>query len=165
MKTMNCNLLFGTYSNAEIDGVNPKWALFKDGQRVQQDRHPLPDSWASDIYILDPSNKEWRDYIIREEKKVFEVLPFDGWHVDQLGDRGPVFDYEGNLVSLTKSYSPFIKHAQQELQVDFVMNAVEQFGQIAISEAPVKFLYTEVWNRHPGYIQSPRCIVCQCCYL
>jgi dextranase len=152
MKTMNYNLLFGAYSNAEIDGVNPEWALFKDGHRVQQDKHPLPDSWASDIYILDPSNKEWRDYIIREEKKVFEVLPFDGWHVDQLGDRGPVFDYEGNLVSLTKSYSPFIKQAQQELQVDFVMNAVEQFGQIAISEAPVKFLYTEVWNRHPGYI-------------
>ena len=32
------------------------------------------------------------DYLIEQEIKSMEVLPFDGWHVDQLGNRGTRYD-------------------------------------------------------------------------
>lgn len=38
------------------------------------------------------------------------------------------------------------------------MNAVDQFGQATISEGPVKFLYTEVWSEHPGYMSLKQII-------
>lgn len=151
MKAMNYNLLFGAYEDAADDGVKPEWGLFKDPLGREQDRHPLPDSWASDIALFDPGHEEWQRYLIESEKEVFRHLPFDGWHVDQLGDRGTLYDAEGNKVNLPEAYLSFLNAAKRELDVDYVMNAVGQFGQAFIAKAPVKFLYTEVWGGHPQF--------------
>lgn len=151
MKAMNYNLLFGAYADADKDGVKKEWGLYKDPFHNNQDKHPLPKEWASDIYLYDPSNPEWQDYLIAKEKKTFETLPFDGWHVDQLGGRGQLWTYDGKSASLEESFPVFLKKAKEKLNVDYVMNAVGQFGQENISQAPVKFLYTEVWESHPGY--------------
>ncbi|QWU16768.1 dextranase [Paenibacillus sophorae] len=152
MKAMNYNLLFGAYEGAENDGVKKEWGMFKDPAHGEQDKHPLPDNWASDIYMYDPANPEWQNYLARKESETFRTLPFDGWHVDQLGDRGQLWTYEGNPVDLAWTYQAFLKAAKEKLNVDYVMNAVGQFGQEHIArEAPVKFLYTEVWGNHPGY--------------
>ncbi|MNC23275.1 Dextranase precursor [compost metagenome] len=149
---MNYNLLFGAYADAEKDGVKREWGLFKDPNRIAQDIHPLPEEWASDIYMYDPSNPEWQNYLIGKERKTFKMLPFDGWHVDQLGDRGELWNNEGQSVNLAATYPAFLNTAKERLDVDYVMNAVGQFGQPLIAgEAPVKFLYTEVWGNHPGY--------------
>jgi dextranase len=145
MKAMNYNLLFGANRNYEQDGAKKEWGLFKDTLHDEQDHHPLPSSWKSDIFIMDPGNKEWQNYLIAQEKKVFETLPFDGFHVDQLGDRGALWDYNGNMVDLPSSYQSFLQAGKQKLDVDYVMNAVNQFGQQQIAQSPVKFLYTEVW--------------------
>lgn len=147
MMAMNYNLLFGAYGESEKDGVKREWGLYQDSAHGTQDFHPLPDSWASDIMLLDPSNKEWQSFLIQKEKEAFSKLPFDGWHVDQLGDRGMRWDYEGNIVPLDKAYIPFLKAAKEELKVPLVMNAVNQYAQINIGqEAPVDFLYTEIWE-------------------
>lgn len=152
MKAMNYNLLFGAYADAEQDGVNRDWGLFKDLGGTEQDHHPLPDEWASDIYLYDPSNPDWQNYLIEKEKKTFDTLPFDGWHVDQLGDRGALWSRDGRSVNLAATYPSFLNAAKEKLDVDYVMNAVGQFGQESIAkEAPVKFLYTEVWGNHPQY--------------
>ncbi len=152
MKTMNYNLLFGSYENAESEGVKKEWGLFKDPDAEEQDKHPLPDNWASDIYLMDPSNKEWQDFIINEEKQVFDHLDFDGWHVDQLGDRGVLWNAKGKTVDLSATYVPFLKEAKQELGTDLVMNAVSQYAQGYIaSQAPVSFLYSELWDGHKTY--------------
>jgi len=152
MKAMNYNLLFGAYEDAENDGVKMEWGLFRDPLGKNQDRHPLPDSWASDILLMDPSNPEWQQYLIQSEMEVFKHLPFDGWHVDQLGDRGPLWNKDGDSVNLAQTYAPFLQEAKKKLDVDYVMNAVGQYGQAYIAtQAPVKFLYTEVWGDHPHY--------------
>ncbi|WP_199617345.1 glycoside hydrolase family 66 protein [Paenibacillus alkalitolerans] len=152
MKAMNYNLLFGAYEDAEQDGVKKEWGLFSDPLHKNQDRHPLPDSWASDIFLMDPSNPEWQNYLFEKEKETFRHLPFDGWHVDQLGDRGARWNYDGKSVNLAAAYAPFLKAAKSAIDVDYVMNAVGQYGQAFIaSQAPAKFLYTEVWNGHPQY--------------
>jgi dextranase len=147
MMAMNYNLLFGAYEESEKDGVKREWGLFQDSAHETQDSHPLPDSWASDILLLDPSNKEWQSFLVEKEKEAFNKLPFDGWHVDQLGDRGMRFDYEGNIVVLDKAYIDFLNAAKDELNVPLVMNAVNQYAQINIAQqAPVDFLYTEIWE-------------------
>src|SRR5690606_10832339 len=151
MMAMNYNLLFGAFEDAEQDGVQREWGLFKDPLLKTQDKHPLPDSWASDIMLYNPANTDWQQYLLNEEKKVFQHLPFDGWHVDQLGDRGVLYDGDAQKINLAETYVPFLQKAKQELGVDLVMNAVGQFGQANIAQAPVQFLYTEVWDGHPQY--------------
>ena len=152
MKAMNYNLLFGAYEGAEADGVKKEWALYKDPSQTNQDKHPLPDSWASDIMLYDPSNTEWQNYLIGKEIEVFRQLPFDGWHVDQLGDRGSLWNAKGESAKLTQGYVSFLKAAKEKLDVDYVMNAVGQYGQAFLApQAPLEFLYTEVWDGHPKY--------------
>ncbi|TFE31534.1 glycoside hydrolase family 66 protein [Cohnella luojiensis] len=151
IKAMNYNLLFGAYDDYEQDGVKPEWGLYKDRLHANQDRHVLPDSWESDIQLMDPGNGDWLDYLFGEEKKTFERLPFDGWHVDQLGNRGNLFTFDGKPVTLMLSYGEMLKKAKQAIDVDYVMNAVDQYGQALIAKSPVKFLYSELWDSYPGY--------------
>lgn len=152
MKAMNYNLLFGAYEDAEQDGVKKEWGLYKDPTQTNQDKHPLPDSWASDIMLYDPNNPEWQQFLIDREIEAFKYLPFDGWHVDQLGDRGPLWDGTGKSVKLPQGYVSFLKAAKERLDVDYVMNAVAQYGQAFLAtQAPLEFLYTEVWSGTPQY--------------
>ncbi|WNB92363.1 glycoside hydrolase family 66 protein [Bacillus sp. NEB1478] len=152
MKAMNYNLLFGAYEGAEKEGVKPEWGLYQDSAHETQDFHPLPDSWASNIMLQDPANKEWQSFLIEKEQEVFSKLPFDGWHVDQLGDRGMRWNYDGEITSLEEGYVSFLEEAKKQLNVPLVMNAVNQYGQINISQkAPVDFLYTEVWEPYTKY--------------
>lgn len=151
MQAMSYNLLFGAYRDAAMDGVRNDWRLYKDPFHSQPDFHDLPSSWASDIYLIDPSNPQWINYIMSKTEDAFAVLNFDGWHIDQLGDRGPLYNYAGQPVSLPDTYSPFIREAKKSLQTHLVMNAVNQYGQAQIATAPVDFLYTEVWSPNNSY--------------
>ncbi|WP_438432399.1 glycoside hydrolase family 66 protein [Gorillibacterium sp. sgz500922] len=151
MKAMNYNLLFGAYQDAEKNGVKREWGLFKDPLLENQDRHPLPSSWASDIYLYNPADPGWRDYLFAAERSTFETLPFDGWHVDQLGDRGALWNGAGQSVNLALTYKDFLAAAKERLGKELVMNAVGQYGQPLIAKAPVQFLYSEVWESYPEY--------------
>lgn len=152
MMAMNYNLLFGAYEDAEQDGVKREWGAFRDPLATDYDKHPLPDSWASDIVLMNPANKEWQEYIFEQEKIAFEHLPFDGWHVDQLGDRGSLWDVNGDKIDLAKSYVDFLNSAKEAVPGDYVMNAVGQYAQAYLAtQTPVEFLYTEVWSGHPNY--------------
>lgn len=89
MMAMNYNLLFGSYLLSEADGVKSEWGLYKDSKHQMQDGHSLPQTWATTRILLEnPENKDWQNYIIQKEREAFEALAFDGWHVDQLGNRG-----------------------------------------------------------------------------
>ncbi|MBN1464301.1 glycoside hydrolase family 66 protein, partial [candidate division KSB1 bacterium] len=151
MVALSYNLLYGAYRDAATDGVSNEWRLFKDQAGAQPDRHDLPASWASDIYLIDPANPQWLDYILDKTALAFSVFDFDGWHIDQLGDRGVLYDYAGQEVSLPEAFSPFIASTKKSLSGSLVMNAVNQFGQAQIAASPVDFTYTEVWPPHDSY--------------
>ncbi len=87
---MAYNLLYGAFAEAEKEGVKTEWRLFKDRQGHAHDYHSLPDDWKSDVFMVNPGNPEWQTYIIGQQKSVYHALPFDGWHIDQLGPRGEV---------------------------------------------------------------------------
>ncbi|GAB3663167.1 glycoside hydrolase family 66 protein [Echinicola sediminis] len=149
MKAMFYNLIFGALNTAEQEGVSPEWFLYTDGQHQEKDKHPLPKPpFASDIFLVDPSNGQWQAFLSGKNQEVYTALPFDGFHMDQLGNRNKaLYTYDGNPIGLEQVYNGFItamksEHPQKEL----VMNAVNQYGQEGIADAPTGFLYTEVWG-------------------
>lgn len=152
MKTLFYNLIYGAWDNAEADGVQKEWYIFTDNTHTNRDFHSLLSPFLSNIYLLDPSNTAWQQYLINENKKVYQFLAFDGFHMDQLGDRGTRYKYDGTYLNLSQTFKPFIEAVKTVApQKNLVMNAVSQYGQQGIAESSTDFLYTEVWNPFDSY--------------
>ncbi len=153
MKAMFYNLIYGAWDDAEEDGVSEEWYVYKDQSNSEKDFHPLPNPpFLSNIYLLDPSNENWQQYLADENQKVYNHLDFDGFHMDQLGDRGTRYRYDGSNLNLSETYKPFIEsmkaaHPDKEM----ALNAVNQYGQEQIAESSTGFLYTEVWSPNDRY--------------
>ena len=153
MKAMFYNLCFGALDDAAEDGVKDEWYIFKAQGRTDRDLHDLPDSWKSDIYLLDPANTDWQAYTGQRNDDVYATFDFDGYQIDQLGDRGDRYDYNSNRVSLPLGYASFI-HAMKERHPDkrLVMNAVSGYGASQIAgTGQVDFLYNEMWGGEDGF--------------
>lgn len=152
MKAMFYNLIYGAWDNAEADGVQKEWYVYTDKNHFSRDFHPLSSPFLSNIYLLDPSNSGWQQYLKNENKKIYQALDFDGFHMDQLGDRGPRYQYDGTFLNLSLTFKSFIDAVKNsEPQKDIVMNAVAQYGQKGIAESSAGFLYTEVWSPFDSY--------------
>ena len=97
---------------------------------------------------MDPSNTSWQRYLSERNDDVYASLDFDGFHIDQLGDRGQRYNYHGQSVRLTDGFASFInamKAAHPEKSL--VMNAVANFGsQNIVSTGNVDFMYSELWD-------------------
>ena len=158
MAAMFYNLIFGALEDAAIDGVGAGWYLYTDAGATNRDRHQLPQPpFTSDIFLVDPSNQEWVDYLIGENEKVYGAIDFDGFHMDQLGDRGTRYRQDGSVVNLSATYGQFVEAmAAAHPEKDHVLNAVNQYGQANIAASPVDFLYTEVWPPNNSYADLAR---------
>lgn len=152
MKAMFYNLCFGALSDAAQDGVKEEWYLFKDTKHSQKDSHDLPDSWKSDIYLVNPANKEWQQYIGDRNDDVYANFDFDGYQIDQLGDRGNLYTYDGGKANLQLGYESFVKAMKERHPGKrLVMNAVSSYGTYSIAQGDVDFLYNELWNSESSF--------------
>lgn len=154
MKAANYNLIYGAYTDYHNDGVKPEWGIYKDDKHQIQDTHNLPSDWATPaLAIFNPANKNWQNYIYKEEKEVHNALNFDIFHMDTLGWRGDeTYDYEGNAVNLPDTYTEFINNAKKEMGVGVVFNTVNRYGFDQVAKANVDFLYSELWpSDYPNY--------------
>ncbi len=162
MKTLSYNLIYGALSDASSDGVKDQWYMYQDQQHVTKEIFALPKPpFKSDIYFLDPSNTGWQNYIAARTKEAFEVYDFDGFQVDQVGNRDKnLYDYSGNPLNLEATFRPFLEEIKTQMpEKKLVMNAVNQYGQqISIAKSPVDFLYSEVWAPDEGYKDLARII-------
>lgn len=149
MQTLFYNLGYGVLEDYESDGVSKEWLLYTDKQHRVPDFHPLTSPFKSSIYLANTANIEWKEYLADRNDEVYTVFNFDGWQIDQLGDRKvPLYDYNGNTVNLVASFGPFIQHMkEQQPNKRLVMNAVGQYGQEKqIASSAVDFCYSEVWQ-------------------
>lgn len=149
MKSLFYNLAYGALSDAEEDGVNEKWYMFKDGNRGTIDTHILGSPFKSSIYLTNPGDDGWINYIGQKTSDVYDVYDFDGYQIDQLGGRGTLYDYNGNMIDYESGFTKFIKAMKdKEPEKRLVMNAVGGFGgqKIADSES-TDFFYVEVWDK------------------
>ena len=154
MVTMAYNLAYGAFDNYWEDGsgVQVAWGLFKEAGGnytvEQQDHHMLPSSWAaSKIYLFNPGDAGWQQYIFGRQQEVFDHFAFDGWHIDTLGNRGPLWDWSGNPVNQPDTFADFINNARASLQKPILFNAVGGYGLNEIAaQADVDFIYVELWE-------------------
>jgi len=161
MNALFYDLCYGALNNATADGVQEEWYLFKDTNHSQKDVFQLDPPFRSSIYITNPSNTEWQQYLIGRINDVYSVYNFDGYHIDQLGDRGTVYDYSGNSVTLSQTFKSFIDAVKaSNPNKKLVFNAVNQYGQQTdIAKSDVDFLYTEVWDPNNTFEQLAQVIL------
>lgn len=153
MKSMFYNLCYGALDNAAQKGVKDQWYLYKDQRHSKKDCLNMSSEWKSDIYLTDPNNTDWQKYLAAQNKDVYEHFDFDGYHIDQVGDRGTVYDFYGNTVNLPSGFANFIKAMKQaEPGKRLVMNAVANYGQLNIANTgDVDFLYSELWGEESQF--------------
>lgn len=153
MKAIFYNLAYGALSDGPADGVGEQWYAYKDKAHNTKDVFGLPKPmFKSDIYILNPANPEWQQYMAKRNKDVYTAYAFDGYQIDQVGNRGALYDYDGNPLDMSKTFQPFItaiKAAAPDKRL--VMNAVTQYGGPGIAASPVDFLYSEVWEPNESF--------------
>ncbi|WP_323028032.1 glycoside hydrolase family 66 protein [Gelidibacter japonicus] len=146
MASMFYNLLFGAWHPEQGDGFSERWLIYNDRFHNKINSHDL-DGFGS-ILITNPQNEEWQNYIFTKTKDVYDHLNFDGWHLDQLGDRGQVYDYGGHDINLKNGYNNFLTALTANFpSKKHVLNAVDQFGYNEILSTPMDFAYSEVWTR------------------
>ena len=152
MKSIFYNLCYGALDGWQERGVQPEWFIFKDRNHLTIDLHDLPNSWKSDIYVVNPANEGWLNYLAERNDEVYSMLDFDGYQIDQLGWRGNVYDYDGNPINLCDAFSTFINHMKnRHPDKRLIMNAVGQWGAQQIAgTGKMDFLYSEVWGNQAG---------------
>ena len=153
MLAMSYNLCYGALNDAAADGVSDEWYMYKDQNHQNKEVLNLSAPFKSGIYLLNPSNTSWQQYIAGRTQDMYNVYAFDGYHVDQVGDLGNMYDYNGNRIDVAASFGSFLSAMKTDAPSKrLVMNAVNQFGQQnSIATAPIDFLYTEVWSPNEGY--------------
>lgn len=161
MKSIFYNLCFGAWKDYETDHVSAEWGLYKKDSNgnLYQDYHGLPSSWQSNIFLMNPGNPNWQNYLMDRNGEVYANYDFDGYQIDQLGGRGDVFEKNGNMIDLQYNYRLFLK-AMKGHRKDkrLVMNCVGGYGTHDICDAKlddgtrtVDFCYNEVWDTQPSF--------------
>ena len=152
MKAMFYNLAYGVLSDYDATAITPQMFIYKDANHTTKDIHELGAPFISNIYLTDPANTNWQSYLAQKTNDVYNVYDFDGYHIDQLGDRGNVYKYDGSNANLDNAYPSFISAMKAATpDKDLVFNAVNQYGQQQMANSQLDFLYTEVWSPNEGF--------------
>lgn len=161
MTTFYHNYAYAATDRAYEDQVSVSWHLFRDSSRQQIDMVELPSpSLTTKLMLMNPASLGWQLYIERRNAEIFQTFDFDGWHIDQFGDRGLVYDFHGNLVPLESDFKPFTDFLKdQNPDKRLIFNAHNQFGQYALSHSPVDILFTTVKPPHIFYSDLGRFIL------
>lgn len=113
-------------------------------------------SGNGNLFFMNPLNPEWQDYIFTQEKHALEVLGFDGWHGDTVGDWGKMVDVSGNplgmgeqgepIYEVKDTYRQFLNTAKEALEGYYLsFNPVGAQGIEQVNTSDSDVLYTEFW--------------------
>ncbi|MBC2579500.1 glycoside hydrolase family 66 protein [Clostridium sp. DJ247] len=145
---MQYNLIYGATAGYGEDGsgVDYNWALLNSPGGSQWDM-AMPPGWSSPaLYFFDSSNPDWQNYILNREMDVFTAFPFDGWHQDSVGDFGTKYTTDGQEVSITNTFKPFINYAKSRMgSKKLLFNPVGFKGHDQVAASNADGLYAELW--------------------
>lgn len=113
-------------------------------------------SGNGNLFFMNPLNPDWQDYIFAQEKHALEVLGFDGWHGDTVGDWGKMVDVSGNALGMGEqgesvyevkdTYRQFLNAAKEALEGYYLsFNPVGAQGIEQVNTSNSDVLYTEFW--------------------
>jgi len=116
---------------------------------------PSP-SGNGNLYFLNPLNQYWQEHIFSQENHIFEVLDFDGWHGDTVGEWGKMEDASGKplgvgeqgepVYEVKATYRQFLNAAKEALGERYLsFNPVGAQGIEQVNTSNTDVLYTEFW--------------------
>ncbi len=113
-------------------------------------------SGNGNLYFMNPLNQSWQEHIFSQENHIFEVLDFDGWHGDTVGEWGKMTDVSGNplgvgeqgepIYEVKETYRQFLNAAKEALGEHYLsFNPVGAQGIEQVNTSNADVLYTEFW--------------------
>jgi hypothetical protein len=148
MYAMEYNLMYGAWAGYGQDGsgVDSNWSLLTSINGPQWSIN-MPGGWATPtIYIFNPGNTNWQNYLFSQENKVFSDYGFDGWHLDQLGDWGTMYDVHGNSVDVWTTFAGFLNNAKAATGKRLTFNNVGAYGMYSVcADTSDDAVYVECW--------------------
>lgn len=110
------------------------------------------------LWLFNPANKIWQDYIIGQYEDTIDTLAFDGLQIDQMGQRNNIYDYEGRPVYLEDTFSSLVNATKEAVgsnsQVTFnvVDGTSDGWALDDVSmNANTDFGFSEIWWQSDQY--------------
>jgi dextranase len=158
MMAMAYNASYSAYDDAftRAQPLPLRWATWTtaDGPRTAQATKNLPmhisGGSTSKLYYMNQNDIGWQNYLFHQMHRLFDVYPFDGWHVDTFGDNGG-YAFDRSPVNYIAGFKQYIDHAHAALQKRVVFNAVNTWGQDKIANSDADFVYSELWEDHETF--------------
>jgi dextranase len=160
MMAMAYNASYSSYDDVFTGKQDPlplKWGIWEspDGPRTAAtakslELHPSGGWSTSRLYYMNLNDPGWQKFLFAHMHDLFQVYPFDGWHVDTFGDKGG-YAYDGSPVNYIDGFRSFIDHASASLHKRIVFNAVGTLGQERIARSDADFVYSELWEDHETF--------------
>jgi len=139
-----------------VSGVSPTWGLNYASNGTPWAFMMKPNQPATNLYMFNPANTSWQNFITARYVDQITSMGFDGTHLDQLGNWGAMTDTSGNPVDLQAGLASLVSAAKTALAstsgkvVGF--NAVDGFGGDNVATAKrTDYLYSELWDNHETY--------------
>lgn len=165
MRNMAYMAINGSDTTEEVHGLKDSMWLYNDNTHDKNNIHKTLDAnngWGKySLYNANWMNELWQQYMYDQMLVTICNLPFQGWHIDMLGNPGDKYDFNGNLLPsafLENGITYFI-NKQSGLGIPLGINSVAEYGLKEMTESPhLNYLYTEVWDR-PSYNDLRKLII------
>lgn len=160
---------YAARENYEDYGVSPEWGLYgsenidkTNPQQSQNGYHFDFNGKETALYLQDPGNVEWQNYITKQFDRAVNVFGFDGIHLDQWGanDNSHLYDYNGNKRYYSLDYDKLINSVKKSLvennpaKSDVTFNMVGgnlDYSAVPDPDTKTDFDYSEIWHDRNQY--------------
>ncbi|WP_069649068.1 glycoside hydrolase family 66 protein [Caloranaerobacter ferrireducens] len=160
-KAMAYQMSYAAREGYDAYNIKPKWGIYQDRNHSIQYNVDFGDD-STYLWLFNPANEEWQNYIINEYKDAVNTASFDGIQIDQMGQRDNVFDYFGRPLYLNDSFSDFVNEAKSQLTTNnsnknyitfnVVDGTVDGWALNDISKnADTDFDFSEIWWKSNSY--------------
>lgn len=140
----------------EEHGVSAEDGLYKDQNHQNQ---WMLDFGQTKLYQFNPGSENWQKKMVSEYKKIINDMGFDGLQIDQLGNNGTMYSYEGNSVDYGKGFASLVNAAKSALNLNNQKKSIVTFNMVGgwpanniLSAATnTNFNFSELWREHNDY--------------
>ncbi|MDQ1733359.1 MAG: dextranase [Pseudonocardiales bacterium] len=140
-----------------VSGVDPSWALDYASTGQPWAFEMKPNQPNTNLYIFNPANTSWQNFITAKYVDEVNTMGFDGVHLDQLGNWGAMTDTAHNPVDLQAGLASIVSASRTALNASangkvLGLNAVDGFGGDNVASGKkTDYLYSELWDNHETY--------------
>lgn len=142
-----------------VSGVDPSWALDYASTGQPWAFEMKPNQPNTNLYIFNPANTSWQNFITAKYVDEVNTMGFDGVHLDQLGNWGAMTDTSGTPVDVQAGLASLVSASRTALNNSangkvLGFNAVDGFGGDNVASGKkTDYLYSELWDNHEQYGQ------------